>query len=62
MFGGELASLYGDKLRLAHFDRAVLQTLAAHDQSTCVNMLTNSVGIAAGHAILMAHSLARWKN
>ena len=49
-------------LYFTYFDRAVLQTLAAHDQSACVNMLTNSVGIAAGHAILMAHSLARWKN
>jgi hypothetical protein len=61
VFGAELASACGETLRAARVDRDVLTALAGFEQSECVSMLTKSVGVSAGHAILMARALYRWK-
>ena len=62
VFGAELASACGETLRAARVDRDVLTALAGFEQSECVSMLTKSVGVSAGHAILMARALSRWQH
>jgi hypothetical protein len=62
VFGAELASACGETLRAAHVDRDVLMALAGFEQSECVSVLTKSVGVSAGHAILMARALSRWQH
>jgi len=49
-------------LRAVHVDRDVLMALAGFEQSECVSVLTKSVGVSAGHAILMARALSRWQH